>query len=380
MIPPRTQAHSIYEQHQGVNNSSVKGTYHSTSVNQQINSQKEHRMQSHKISTLASTLAANASHSQGATDSGIYLQKSHEQQINSDGQQSHSFGQIAAHSQNDTHGIVSVEAQIQQQLREIQATLSNLSLLKQKQQQQRIIPNPSANTLINSPIRQAPVQLCDHRDNAHHQIQANVDPVHHSSIMGETQYTEPSVRRQVSPPCQTQPMQGNASGTSLQLPHNSTNKSTTASTAPPIQMQTHPTSPSFAMQQSQVGTVPNIQNQSMPSQPVHLHHAAYNHTSASYGMLNVASNIGQPSTTTNTYCPQVNSIPSSVPPYNLPTISTTFTPPYQGNFIQNRMPSKKEIYPDNFDGQTKQSGLTTLCILNKLQVGINGQMLRRHRC
>ena len=90
-------------------------------------------LQSHQISTLASTLAANASHNQGATDSGIYLQKSHEEQINSDGQQSHSFGQIAAHSQNDTHSIVSVEAQIQQQLREIQATLSNLSLLKQKQ-------------------------------------------------------------------------------------------------------------------------------------------------------------------------------------------------------------------------------------------------------
>ena len=350
-----TQAHSVYEQHQGVNNSSVKGTYHSTSVNQQINSQKEHMLQSHQISTLASTLAANASHSHGATDSGIYLQKSHEEQLNSDGQQSHSFGQIAAHSHNDTNGIVSVEAQIQQQLREIQATLSNLSLLKQKQQQQRIIPNPRANTLINSPIRQAPVPLCDHRDNWHHHIQANVDPVHHSSIMGETQYTEPSVRRQVNPPCQTQQMQGNASGTSLQLPHYSTNKSTSpdASTAPPIQMQTHPTSQSFAMRQSQVGTVPNIQNQSMPSQPVHLHQAAYNHTPASYGMLNVASNIGQPSITTNTYCPQVNSIPSSVPPYNLPTVSTTFTPPYQGDFIQNRMPIKKEIYPDNFDGSNK---------------------------
>ena len=89
-----------------------------------------------------------------------------------------------------------------------------------------------------------------------------MDPVHHSSIMRETQYTEPSVKRQVSPPCQTKPMQGNASGTSLQQPHYSTNKSTPhdASTVPPIQMQTRPTSPSCAMQQSQVGTASNIQN------------------------------------------------------------------------------------------------------------------------
>ena len=92
-------------------------------------------LQSHQISTLASTLAANVSHNQGATDICIYLQKSHEEQIIFDRQQSHSFGQIAANSQNDTHSIVSVEAQIQQQLREIQATLSNVLLLTQKQQQ-----------------------------------------------------------------------------------------------------------------------------------------------------------------------------------------------------------------------------------------------------
>ena len=195
-----TRAHSVYEQHQEVNNSSVKGTYHSTSVNQQINVPKEHLLQSHQISTLASTLAANASHSQGATDSGIHIQKSHEEQVHCNGQQYHSFGQNAAQSQNDSHYFASVEAQLQQQLNEIQTKLHSVTILKQRQQHSRITPNPSANTLPCSPTQQAQARMCDQQD---HQIQAKQGYLQTASMMGERPHLDPTIRRPVGTPCQS---------------------------------------------------------------------------------------------------------------------------------------------------------------------------------
>ena len=150
-------------------------------------------------------------------------------------------------------------------------------------------------------------------------------------------------------------MQGNATESSLQQPPYMQHERVPpeASAVPPIHEQTYPTSPSFAMQQSQVSAVPYIRNQSTLPQPVPLSQIVYNPTPTSYGMENIGANTSQPFT--NAYCPQQIITQGAVPPYNIPTSNATFiaTPPYQGNFIQNRMPSKKKIYPDNFDGSNK---------------------------
>ena len=361
---PRTESYSTQAQSNHGNNPNlqVPDTYQSA---QQMNTRQDHMLlHSHQDRTLAPT---NETQSKITTDSGICMSNSQQEQINADRLQAHSSAKNVTNGQND--GISVVEAQLQQQLKEIQTTLQHISLVKQKQQQSTS-PNQS-----HSSTRQTRVQMCEQQPTSRLLMPAKQTPVECSStpISGERQYHDPTIRRPVGLPSQSQMTLANATGFNINQP-----QYTQPGVMPLGTTSTHVQSSSpETMRQSFVDPYPQLQTiPAQQLQPSHVIHqqmqAPYNKAGvptsvlapynmaevqtsalAPHNMITVPATVGQPFATMNINGNQVKQMPNSEQPYVMPTNNTMFAASSQDNASQRRMPYKKEIHPDNFDGSNK---------------------------
>ena len=324
----------------------------------------------------------NTSQSHGVTDSGIYTPKS-------------TFTSPAPSLplQPQSNSLIQIESQLQQQLTEIQNGLQRLAFLQRQQQRlAQFTPDISSQdvgfgqTSVSNNLLAASVPYSFANPKHDGQMSNPPGEMHSNSLHGEKLIQRPSYTKEfnrVPQSAKTQPPlvpaikphETGYSQTNIKEPYSTSNnlpqaqnwnqvriQSTQASSVQPMATPSYPSfqpatlpQPTYAQNYRQL-----YANQSMVQQPATVNSAILNPPVVPL----TPSNLVKPLPTINLGSSQGGSVSqsalpelalSTLPHSTIPELAATTLPTssIQGNIPPAHMPSKKEIYPDNFDGSSK---------------------------